>query len=910
MARFHIVESPMISAAVARERPDWKTYAGRGIDDPTAVMRASWSSEGFRAYVLGSSGAYFVDPYAKGDRDNYIVYFKADAGSARGDFHCAVDQYMDKVGRKTGNAENARSAAAPSPEFSAGANLRTYRVAVATTGEYTVARGGQNAALTEVMNGINRINAVYRRDLSVGLQLVSTTNVIFPDPATDPYDNSDDVAQLTINHNTLTNTIGTGNFDLGHLFGTGGGGVASSPSVCDNSAKGEGYSARGTTTGDPFFIDYVAHEMGHQLSAQHTYNNVDPDGACTTRSGADAYEVASGSTIMSYVGICSERNLQQFTDDIFHERSLIQILEYVSTGQGNSCGTVTATNNNPPVANASGNFTIPRLTPFTLTASATDADAGSQLTYSWEEYDLAAAPSGVAGTPAGTYDVDTDGILRPLFRAYLPIASPSRTYPSLPYILNNANVPPLTFAGTSPTGAVCEQGATCVTGENLPSANRTMDFRVIVRDNQTGINDASMQLTVNAGSGPFLVTAPNSAVSADGGSPFTVTWDVANTTAAPVSAANVKISLSTDGGQTFPTVLVASTPNDGSESVPMPNTASTSARIKVEAVGNIFFDISNTNFTISGTSATPTPTPSATPTPTPSATPTPTPSATPTPTPDPSATPTPTPTATPGSTPTTLANISTRLRVETDDNILIAGFIVTGSASKKIIIRAIGPSLPLGDKLQNPTLELRNSSGGLIASNDDWRVGGPTQEADVIATTIPPSNDLESAIVQTLPAGGASYTAQVRGVNNTTGVAVVEVYDLDTGADSRLANISTRGLVQTDDNVLFAGMIVVGPGSQRVLIRAIGPSLTNVPGKMENPTMELRDANGAVLEANDDWMDSPNRQAIIDTTIPPTNDFESAIVRTLPASGANYTAIVRGVSNTTGIALVEVYALN
>ena len=351
--RFRLVESPMISAAVAKERPDWKSYAGRGIDDPTALTRLSWSNEGFSAYVIGKDGAYYVDSYAQGDRENYIVYFKDDAvSSAKGDFHCAIDQYFAQAGARDEKGTKARSVVPPMPEFSVGANLRTYRVAIATTGEYTVARGGQASALTSVMNGVNRINLVYRRDLAVALTLVSGTSVVFPNPATDPYNNTDEEAQLAINHNTLTSAIGTANFDIGHLFGTGGGGVASSPSVCDDNAKGEGYSARGTTTGDPFFIDYVSHEMGHQLSAQHTYNNADAGGACTTRSAADAYEVASGSTIMSYVGICENRNLQQFTDDVFHERSLIQIINYVTADQGNTCGTVTATGNVAPVANA------------------------------------------------------------------------------------------------------------------------------------------------------------------------------------------------------------------------------------------------------------------------------------------------------------------------------------------------------------------------------------------------------------------------------------------------------------------------------------------------------------------------------------------------------------------------------
>ena len=308
-------------------------------------------------------------------------------------------------------------------------------------------------------------------------------------------------------------------------------------------------------------------------------------------------------------------------------------------------------------------------------------------------------------------------------------------------------------------------------------------------------------------------------------------------------------------------------------------------------------------------SATPTATPIVTPTATPASTPTPTATATPaataTPTVTPGATSTPTPTPAPTTTPSTLANISTRLRVETGDNALIGGFIVTGPQAKKVIIRAIGPSLGLADKLANPTLELRDSSGTLIDQNDDWKQSANKQA--IIDSGIAPTNDLESAIVATLPANGASYTAIMRGVGNTTGIGVVQIYDLDNSADSRLANISTRGLVESGDNVLIAGTIVVGQGSQRVMIRALGPSV-HVAGNMADPTLELHDGNGALLEANDNWKDSPNKQAIIDSTIPPPNDLESAIVRIL--TPANYTAIVRGAGNTTGVAVIEVYALN
>jgi hypothetical protein len=329
-------------------------------------------------------------------------------------------------------------------------------------------------------------------------------------------------------------------------------------------------------------------------------------------------------------------------------------------------------------------------------------------------------------------------------------------------------------------------------------------------------------------------------------------------------------------------------------------------------VGRHSFDVYSP--TISTPTPTPTATPTVTPTPVPTASPTPTPIPTVTPTPGPSATatasPTPGPTGTPGPTATptprgSLANIATRLRVENGDSVLIGGFIVTGMAPKKVVIRAIGPSLGITDQLSNPTLELRDSAGTLLDQNDDWMLS-PDKQA-IIDSGLAPSDNRESAIIATLPANGAAYTALVRGANNTTGIGVVQIYDVDSSANSKLANISSRGLVQTGDNVLFAGLIVTGQGSQRVIIRAIGPSLT-ISGKLTDPTLELHDANGATLEANNDWTLSPNKQAIIDSGLAPANDVESAIIRTI--TPANYTAIVRGVNDTTGIAVVEAYALD
>jgi hypothetical protein len=253
---------------------------------------------------------------------------------------------------------------------------------------------------------------------------------------------------------------------------------------------------------------------------------------------------------------------------------------------------------------------------------------------------------------------------------------------------------------------------------------------------------------------------------------------------------------------------------------------------------------------------------------------------------------------------TPLTNISTRLKVETDQNLLIGGFIVTGSRDKKVIVRAIGPSLALADKLADPILELHDQSGQTIATNDNW-VNAPNVQ-EIINTTIAPTNNLESAILTTLSPG--AYTATVRGVGNTTGIALVEAYDLDRDVNARFANISTRGLVQTSDNVLIAGMIMFGHPPQRVLIRAIGPSL-GLPGKLEDPVLELRDGNGSLIRWNDNWR-SDQEAEIIATAIPPANDLEAAIVATLPANGANYTAIVRGANGSTGVALIEVYGLN
>jgi len=246
--------------------------------------------------------------------------------------------------------------------------------------------------------------------------------------------------------------------------------------------------------------------------------------------------------------------------------------------------------------------------------------------------------------------------------------------------------------------------------------------------------------------------------------------------------------------------------------------------------------------------------------------------------------------------------------VQTGDNVLIGGFFITGTQPKKVIVRARGPSLSqfVTGVLANPTLELYSGST-LLESNDNW-VDSPNKQA-IIDSTFAPSDDLESAIIRTLSPNSAGYTAIVRGANDSAGIGVVEAFDLDATVDSKFANIATRGFVETGDNIMIAGTIVVGQASQRVLICALGPSLP-VPGALADPTLELHDGSGTLMESNDNWVDSPNMQAIMDSGVAPSNHLESAIIRTVPANNAQYTAIVRGVNNQTGVAVVEVFALN
>ncbi|MCC7216517.1 MAG: Ig-like domain repeat protein [Burkholderiales bacterium] len=566
VARFSIVETEVMAPELAAKFPEIRTWAGQGIDDPAETVRLDWTPQGFHGMVLSAArGRVFIDPQSRGDTTTYMSYYTRDHFSPnRAGFY--EHPPLDPGGRMTAHI---RSLIASAPQAASGTQLRTYRTAVAATGEYTAYHGGtvplgQGAIVT----AMNRVNGIYEAEVAVRMVLVANNDLlVYTNAGSDPYSNTDGVAMLTQNQNTADSVIGTTNYDIGHVFSTGGGGVASLGVPCRAGLKARGVTGSGSPTGDAFWVDYVAHEMGHQFGGNHTFNGTAGNCSGANRNGPTAYEPGSGSTIMAYAGICGAQDLQPNSDAYFHTISFDEIVTYTNSGLGNGCAAQTGTGNTPPVPTVpAGGFTIPANTPFELTGSATDAN-GDALTYNWEEFDLGAAgPPGVATAV-------------PFFRSWNATTSPTRTFPRLSTIL----------------------GGPAAVGEVLPNATRALNFRMTVRDNRAGgggVDYKSIAFNVTTAAGPFQVTAPNTNVTWGGGSTQTVTWNVAGTNAGAVNCANVDIRLSTDGGNTFPTALATATPNDGSQSVTLPNVTTSTARIKVACSTSIFFDISNVNFAI------------------------------------------------------------------------------------------------------------------------------------------------------------------------------------------------------------------------------------------------------------------------------------------------------------------------
>jgi hypothetical protein len=575
--KFRVVESPIMEPGLAAQFPNIKTYSVKGIDDAYANGKIDWTLEfGFHGMVRSVHGDFFIDQYCLENTKDYISYYTSDFIKDPSQKIPEASLITDNDEKKSFSEPGAKINAMP-PATCVGTQLRRYRLAVACTGEYAVAATGSTTptvaqTLAKIVTSVNRVNGVYETEVAVRLILVATqTNVIFTVAATDPFAGNNNAGTLiNESQSVITANIGSANYDVGHTFSTGGGGLAGLGVVCNNSQKARGITGSPSPVGDPYDIDYVAHEIGHQFAGNHTFNSTVSSCGGGNRNGSTAVEPGSGITIMAYAGICGSQDLAPNSIAYFHAISYDEIVNFTNLNGGNSCPVTTTTGNNPPVVIGSGNYIVPKSTPFVLTGSATDID-GDALTYSWEETSLGTAGNWNSGN-------------KNFFMSYTPTPSPSRLFPKQSVVLSG------NYTGTK--------------GEYVPATAQTIQFRLTARDNKMGGGGVCYSIntiTVSGTAGPLSVTYPDATGIVWGSStPQTITWAVNGTNAAPVSCDSVKILISYNGGITYSTLL-GSTPNDGTELITAPTVTASilTCRIKVESKGNIFYDVSNNNFEIS-----------------------------------------------------------------------------------------------------------------------------------------------------------------------------------------------------------------------------------------------------------------------------------------------------------------------
>ena len=583
MQSFKMYEASTLESQIAAANPQIQTYVGKCIEDPTATITITTTIFGFHAIThSGLNGTTYIDPYTK-DLQSYIVYNKSNTSNSR-IRSCGVKANL--VSNEPEDNQNFQRAN--------NSVFKTYRLAMACTYEYgrfqylaanftdasTNYAGKKAAVLAAIVITVARVNSVYEKDNSLTMVLINNnTDIINVQPIpvsttanpTIPLDdtNTDD-ALLNNIQAYIDGKITFENYDIGHVASTGGGGVANLGCVCTPN-KARGVTGSPAPVGDPYDIDYVAHEMGHQFGGEHTFNSESNSCGGGNRTPSSSYEPGSGTTIQAYAGICSPDNIQGNSDAYFHTRSLVQIFNQIN-GATTNCAAAQPSGNTPPVITAMPTSLLPIGTAFALTAVATDADnpSGNQLTYCWEQFDFGSA----SVLPNAT---KTSG---PNFRSFSPAVSPTRYFPEITKVL----------AGNLVTA-----------WEAIPNVGRNMRFSVIVRDNGGPLGGQTERATkliqFVAAAGPFKVTSQAALEGWAQNSQQIVTWDVAGTNANGINTANVNIKISIDGGTTF-TMLLANTPNDGSAMVTAPNVVSQTCRILVEAVGNIYYAINKFPFYI------------------------------------------------------------------------------------------------------------------------------------------------------------------------------------------------------------------------------------------------------------------------------------------------------------------------
>jgi subtilisin-like proprotein convertase family protein len=586
---FEVVESPTMMPGLAARYPEIKSFYGTSSTLKGARTRFDYSPTGLVGSVEYEKNSIYFSPAATSQTEYYVCFYKKDMW-LESDFPaptCGVsgnpilDIDDSTLGNDDGHGHDHDHDHEPveSRDLGEKVELRTYRMAITTTAEFSASHGNTLSSVMSAVNtAVNRLNLFFGGDCDVKFVLVDNTDdLFFFNTSTDPFNiSSTSETQTSANQTLVNNVIGVGNYDVGHLFqqgicstnsGSTIAGQAALSSICNNN------KAIAITC---FYSSVMVvadatmtHEVGHSFSAGHTWNACPP--AEPQYSGASAYEPGSGSTILSYSGTCGGQNVNDFNTNYYHAGSIAQITTFSQLGGANNCANVIEVDNNKPEITLpyEDGFFIPISTPFQLTGEATDED-GEDLTYCWEQYDL--GPYGLMGEPVND---------APLFRSFPPsVNGATRIFPNIGAIANNQTP----------------------VNELLPDYNRNLTFRLTVRDNNMeagGTVFEELKFKVSDSAGPFLVEYPNNAGEViEAGKQEMITWDVANTDNAVVNCKVVNILLSVDGGLTYPYLLSCNTPNDGEEPIILPNVNTNQARIKVEASDNVFFDISNNNFSI------------------------------------------------------------------------------------------------------------------------------------------------------------------------------------------------------------------------------------------------------------------------------------------------------------------------